>query len=186
MMFKILVLQALYGLSDEQAEFQIMDRRTLGRFLGRLDGAGKTSQRNRQTDTDATNRRKYSMRLICEAKLRLANAPYAIEHAIKDLTIYCRSISQNNGQYELDFEAATAAIRAHEEGLLIRVEAEETVISDGTKMLIASQISSHAINMPMNVLWVDAIEEPFAAILAPEKLGKREDKQAISTKRYRC
>lgn len=28
------VLQALSGLSEEQAEFQIMDRRTLGRFLG--------------------------------------------------------------------------------------------------------------------------------------------------------
>ena len=26
MMFKILILQALYGLSDEQAEFQIRDR----------------------------------------------------------------------------------------------------------------------------------------------------------------
>ena len=126
------------------------------------------------------------MRLICEAKLRLANAPYAIERAIKDLTVHCRSISQNNGQYELDFEAATAAIRAHEEGLLIRVEAEETVISHGTKMLIASQISSHAINMPMNVLWVDASEKPFATILAPEKLETHENKQANSTKRYRC
>ncbi|WP_367185994.1 transposase [Mesorhizobium escarrei] len=32
-MFKILVLQALYRLSDDQAEFQIMDRRTFGRLL---------------------------------------------------------------------------------------------------------------------------------------------------------
>lgn len=125
------------------------------------------------------------MRLICEAKLRLENAPYAIEHAIKDLTIHCRSISQNNGQYELDFEEATVAIRAHEEGLLIRVEAEETVISHGTKMLIVSQISSYAINMPMNVLWVDASEEPFATILAPEKLKTRENKQANSLPGYR-
>lgn len=126
------------------------------------------------------------MRLICEAKLNLANAPYAIEHAIKDLTIHCRSISQDNGQYELDFEAATAAIRVHEDGLLIRVEAEETVISHGTKMLIASQISPHATNMPMNVLWVDASEEPFATIIAPDQLGKRENMRAKSTKRYRC
>ncbi|TIX72903.1 MAG: transposase [Mesorhizobium sp.] len=37
MMFKVLVLRALYGLSDEQAEFQIMDRRTFGRSLGLLD-----------------------------------------------------------------------------------------------------------------------------------------------------
>lgn len=34
LMFKILVLQALYGLSDEQAEFPIQDRLTFMRFLG--------------------------------------------------------------------------------------------------------------------------------------------------------
>lgn len=38
LMFKVLVIQALYGLSDAQAEFQIMDRRTFGRFLGIDDG----------------------------------------------------------------------------------------------------------------------------------------------------
>lgn len=41
LMFKILVLQALYGLSDDQAEFQIMDRRTFGRFPGLLDAGDK-------------------------------------------------------------------------------------------------------------------------------------------------
>jgi transposase, IS5 family len=34
MMFKILVLQALYGLSDEKAEFQVQDRLSFMRFLG--------------------------------------------------------------------------------------------------------------------------------------------------------
>ena len=34
MMFKILVIQRLYNLSDEQAEFQINDRYTFQRFLG--------------------------------------------------------------------------------------------------------------------------------------------------------
>jgi IS5 family transposase len=33
-MFKIMVLQALYGLSDEQAEYQIQDRLSFMRFLG--------------------------------------------------------------------------------------------------------------------------------------------------------
>lgn len=37
-MFKVLVLQALYALSDAQAEYQIMDRRTFGRFLGVNEG----------------------------------------------------------------------------------------------------------------------------------------------------
>ena len=34
MMFKVMVLQALYGLSDDQAEFQIQDRLSFMRFLG--------------------------------------------------------------------------------------------------------------------------------------------------------
>jgi transposase len=38
LMFKILVLQVLYGLSDDQTEFQILDRRSFGRFLGLDDG----------------------------------------------------------------------------------------------------------------------------------------------------
>jgi hypothetical protein len=37
-LFKVLVLQALYNLSDAQAEFQILDRRSFGRFLGIDDG----------------------------------------------------------------------------------------------------------------------------------------------------
>jgi IS5 family transposase len=38
MMFKVLILQTLYGLSDAQTEFQILDRRSFGRFLGLDDG----------------------------------------------------------------------------------------------------------------------------------------------------
>ena len=34
LMFKILILQRLYNLSDEQAEFQINDRQSFQRFLG--------------------------------------------------------------------------------------------------------------------------------------------------------
>ena len=38
LMFKVLVLQALYGLSDAQAEFQILDRRSFGRSEERRVG----------------------------------------------------------------------------------------------------------------------------------------------------
>ena len=34
LLFKILILQSLYGLSDEQAQFQILDRRSFHEFLG--------------------------------------------------------------------------------------------------------------------------------------------------------
>ncbi|MER9643191.1 transposase [Mesorhizobium sp. M0239] len=40
MMFKIMVLQALYGLSDHQAEFQIQDRLSFMRFLGWVSETG--------------------------------------------------------------------------------------------------------------------------------------------------
>ncbi|MCA8906675.1 MAG: IS5 family transposase [Rhodospirillaceae bacterium] len=40
LMFKVLILQALYGLSDEQAEFQIRDRLSFMRFLGLGPGEG--------------------------------------------------------------------------------------------------------------------------------------------------
>jgi transposase, IS5 family len=33
-LFRVLVLQALYGLSDEQAEFQLRDRLSFMRFVG--------------------------------------------------------------------------------------------------------------------------------------------------------
>ena len=41
MMFKVLVLQTLYGLADEQTEFQLRDRLSFMRFLG-LDLHGRT------------------------------------------------------------------------------------------------------------------------------------------------
>lgn len=37
MMFKVLILQSMYNLSDEQTQFQILDRHTFKRFLGLRD-----------------------------------------------------------------------------------------------------------------------------------------------------
>ena len=45
MMFKILVLQSLYSLSDEQAQFQILDRRSFHHFPG-LSAADRVPDQN--------------------------------------------------------------------------------------------------------------------------------------------
>jgi transposase, IS5 family len=37
LMFKVLVIQSLYGLSDEQTQYQILDRRSFHRFLGLIE-----------------------------------------------------------------------------------------------------------------------------------------------------
>jgi IS5 family transposase len=39
LLFKVLILQALYNLSDEALEFQVLDRYSFSRFLGILQGA---------------------------------------------------------------------------------------------------------------------------------------------------
>ena len=44
-MFKILVIQSLYGLSDEQTQFHILDRRSFHRFLNLLE-ADKVPDQN--------------------------------------------------------------------------------------------------------------------------------------------
>ncbi len=43
LMFKVLILQSLYGLADEQTEFQIRDRLSFMRFLG-LDLHGRVAE----------------------------------------------------------------------------------------------------------------------------------------------
>lgn len=45
LMFKIVVLQRYYDLSEEQAEFQILDRLSFQQFLG-LEGGGKVPDKN--------------------------------------------------------------------------------------------------------------------------------------------
>jgi len=45
LMFKILVLQRYYDLSDEQAEFQVLDRLSFQQFLG-LEGGGRVPDKN--------------------------------------------------------------------------------------------------------------------------------------------
>ncbi len=40
-MFKVLVLQYLYNVSDDQIEYQIRDRYSFGRFLGLIDPSSK-------------------------------------------------------------------------------------------------------------------------------------------------
>lgn len=44
MMFKVLALQVLYGLSAAKSEFQSLDRRSFGRFLGINDGERLTDE----------------------------------------------------------------------------------------------------------------------------------------------
>jgi len=56
LMFKVLVIQSLYGLSDHQAEFQITDRMSFKRFLGLSDADKAPDEKTIWAFREAINR----------------------------------------------------------------------------------------------------------------------------------
>lgn len=56
LMFKVLVIQSLYGLSDHQAEFQITDRMSFKRFLGLSDADRAPDEKTIWAFREALNR----------------------------------------------------------------------------------------------------------------------------------
>ncbi|MBU3666869.1 MAG: IS5 family transposase, partial [Chthoniobacterales bacterium] len=56
LMFKVLVIQSLYGLSDHQAEFQITDRMSFKRFLGLSDADKAPDEKTIWAFREALNR----------------------------------------------------------------------------------------------------------------------------------
>jgi hypothetical protein len=100
-----------------------------------------------------------------EACLELDDAKAAISCAFEGLKPHCVYSSHQGRDYAFELQSAKALVHAEPHILWIRVEAEEIAICHGTKMLIVSEIGNCAKNMP-NVLWVEANDDPFAAIMA--------------------
>ena len=105
LMFKILVLQALYSLSDEATEFQIKDRLSFQRFLGLgLDG----------TVPDATTVWLFRERLVQAKAMFGSEALYSLQ-----IAVYGRRDLPNPSEADLAETrkaAEQAAIRLRQEG----------------------------------------------------------------------
>ncbi len=87
-MFKVLVIQALYGLSDAQAALQIMDRRSFGRFLSLDDGARAPDETTIQRFREALVRTGAVEKLFARFDAHLKDAGYpAMGGQIVDATI---------------------------------------------------------------------------------------------------
>lgn len=106
------------------------------------------------------------MRFKREAHLQDSNALVSAELIIQDIQAHCSSLKRIHSYYEIGFGGSVAYVKAEQEHMWIRVEAEELAICYGTKMLMQSQISQHLANMPECLLWVDADETPFTAIIS--------------------
>ena len=88
LILKVPVIQALYGLSDAQAAFHIMDRRTLGRFLSLDDGARAPDETTIRRFREALARTGAVEKLLARFDAHLKDAGYpAMGGQIVDATI---------------------------------------------------------------------------------------------------
>ena len=88
LMFKVPVIQALYGLSDAQAALQIMDRRSFGRFLSLDDGARAPDETTIRRFREALVRTGAMEKLFARFDAHLKDAGYlAMGGQIVDATI---------------------------------------------------------------------------------------------------
>lgn len=87
-----------------------------------------------------------------------------LEQAAEEIGRHSISWRQVDGEFILAFESSTVKIRRNGSGVSLRVEASELAICDGTKALVIAALNDVARDMPHEVLWVRANDEPFSAI----------------------
>ncbi|WP_141211548.1 hypothetical protein [Brucella grignonensis] len=109
-----------------------------------------------------------SMNFTCETCIKLENAETAIRKAFGSLQPHCCAQTRSGHDYAFDFCSAKAVVRADSHILWIRIEAEEFIIAVGAKILIQSEIAIHSKDVPENWLWIEATDDPFAAITSFE------------------
>jgi transposase len=107
MMFKVLVLQALYSLSDDHAEFQIQDRLSFMRFLGLGLGDHVPDAKTIWLFREHLVRAGAVENLFARFDKRLAKAGYlAMGGQIVDATVVAAPKQRNTDDEKADISAA--------------------------------------------------------------------------------
>lgn len=106
LMFKIMVLQALYGLSDDQAEFMVQDRLSFMRFLGLGLGDRVPDAKTIWLFREYLTQAKAVENLFARFDKRLAKAGYlAMGGQIVDATIVAAPKQRNTDAEKADIKA---------------------------------------------------------------------------------
>jgi IS5 family transposase len=106
LMFKIMVLQALYGLSDDQAEFQIQDRLSFMRFLGLGLGDRVPDAKTIWLFREHLTQARAVENLFARFDRHLTKAGYlAMGGQIVDATIVAAPKQRNTGAEKADIKA---------------------------------------------------------------------------------
>lgn len=107
MMFRIMVLQALYGLSDDQTEFQIQDRLSFMRFLGLGLGDRVPDAKTIWLFREHLTQAKAVENLFARFDKHLSKAGYlAMGGQIVDATIVAAPKQRNTDAEKADIKAA--------------------------------------------------------------------------------
>lgn len=112
------------------------------------------------------------MRTSNEACLRFTDQENLAETINAALASHCKEQRREGDDLVLELESSRAVIRAVPGMLWLRVDAADLLTCIGTKMLLESALRTHRDDAPRCVLWMQAEEEPFAAVRAIVKSGQ--------------
>ena len=114
LMFKVMVLQALYSLSDDQAEFQIQDRLSFMRFLGLRLGDTVPDAKTIWLFREHLSQARAGENLFARFDKHLTKAGYlAMGGQIVDATIVAAPKQRNSDGEKADIKAGEVPEEAH-------------------------------------------------------------------------
>lgn len=105
------------------------------------------------------------MTIAGSACVEIANAKEAIELVFDLLEKFCTSRSRDQTDYLFNFDFARARVRPQDEALWLHVESTDIQTYHGAKILLEAAIAEVAIGMPERVMWIEARDKPFQAII---------------------
>ncbi|WP_420377204.1 SMa0974 family conjugal transfer regulator [Sinorhizobium fredii] len=110
---------------------------------------------------------------MAEGFVRTPHAECLAENVCARSSAYCRSIGAHSTDKLLDFGAARAILRATDEALHFRVEAEDFVIFSSIRTLLQGSLATITTVPDAAVEWQPAGSVPFRAIR--ERLENRQN-----------
>lgn len=113
------------------------------------------------------------MTIAGSACVEIVNAKEAIELVFELLAKFCTSRSRDRMDYLFNFDFAQARVRPKDGALWLHVESSDIQTCHGAKILIHAAIAEVAVGMPERVLWIEARDEPFKAIIEHEAKGMK-------------
>lgn len=121
------------------------------------------------------------MTIAGSACVEIANAKEAIELVFDLLAKFCASRSRDQIDYLFNFDFAQARVRPQDGALWLHVESTDIQTCHGAKILLEAAIAEVAVGMPERVMWIEARDTPFEAMI--EHKAAKDTEHAVDGRR---